>query len=188
MRVLKSGYLGAVEEEAAAVIKKGGLAVVPTDTLYALCALATDEGCVKRVFLAKGRDFCKPLSIIVHDIREIGKYAEAPDLKTLEKYLPGPYTALLKRKKGALPEILTAGLEKIGIRVPDHPIPVRLAGLCGPLTATSANLSGGKNPTRIEEVTVKADLAIDDGPTRCGGPSTIVDLSEGEPRILKRKS
>lgn len=185
MRVLKSCYVGAVEEEAAAVIKKGGLVVIPTDTLYALATLATDEGCVKRVFLAKGRDFCKPLSIIVHDIGEIGKYAER--VPGIERYLPGPYTVLLKRKVGTLPEILTAGQDKIGIRIPDHPLPVKLAKLCGPLTATSANRSGGKNPARMEEVTVAADLAIDDGPTRLGGPSTIVDLSDGgRPRVIKR--
>lgn len=185
MRILKSGYLGAVEEEAAAVIKKGGLVVIPTDTLYALSALATDEGCVKRVFAAKGRDFKKPISIIVHDIGEIGKYAE--NVPGIEKYLPGPYTVLLKKKMGTtLPEILTAGQDKIGIRVPDHPIPVKLAGLCGPITATSANLSGGKNPTKIEEVTVEADLAIDDGPTRLRKPSTIVDMSAGKPKVINR--
>lgn len=185
MRVLKSGYLGAVEEEAAAVIKRGGLVVIPTDTLYALSASALSEEAVKRVFAAKGRDFDKPVSIIVHDVEEIGKYAET--VPGIEKYLPGPYTLLLKRKMGtALPEILTAGLDKIGIRIPDHPIPVKLAELCGPLTATSANLSGGKNPTRIEEVTVEADLAIDDGPTKLGRPSTIVDMSEGKPKVIKR--
>lgn len=183
MRVLKAGYTESIEE-AAAVIKKGGLAVVPTDTLYALCALATDEGCVRRVFLAKGRDFCKPLSIIIHDIGEIEKYAKK--VPCIEKYLPGPYTVLLKRKKGKLPDILTAGQEKIGIRIPDHPLPVKLAGLCGPLTATSANRSGGKNPTKMEEVTVEADLAIDGGPTRLGKPSTIVDLSGGRPKVINR--
>ncbi len=185
MRVLESGCLGAVaEEEAAAVIKKGGLVVVPTDTLYAISASALNEEAVKRVFAAKGRDFNKPISIIVHDIGEIGKYAET--VRGIERYLPGPYTLLLKRRIGTLPDVLTAGQDKIGIRIPDHPIPVKLAGLCGPITATSANLSGGKNPTRIEEVTVKADLAIDDGPTKLGGPSTIVDLSEGRPKVINR--
>lgn len=184
MRVIKSGYMEAVEEEAAAVIKKGGLVVVPTDTLYALSASAISEECIEKVFMAKGRDFHKPLSIIVHNIGEIGKYAET--VPGIEKYLPGPYTVLLKRKIGTLPDILTGGLDKIGIRIPEHPIPLGLAKLCGPITATSANLSGGKNPTRIEEVTVEADLAIDDGPTRLGKPSTIVDLSEGRPKFINR--
>lgn len=183
MRVLKSGYMESIEE-AAAVIKKGGLVVVPTDTLYALCALATKEECVKKVFEAKGRDFKKPVSIIVHDMGEIEKYAEM--VPGVENYLPGPYTVLLKRKKWVLPEILTAGEDKIGIRIPEHPIAVKLAGLCGPLTATSANVSGGKNPTKLEEVTVEADLAVDDGPTRLGEPSTILDLSEGRPKVIKR--
>lgn len=186
MRFLKASGVGTAGE-AASVIKNGGLVVVPTDTLYALSALATDEGCVKRVFEAKGRDFKKPLSIMVRDIREVEKYAEVPDRKVLEKYLPGPYTVLLKRKIGALlPEMLTGGQDKIGMRIPGHPVPVKLAGLCGPLTATSANISGGKNPTRLEEVSVGADLAIDDGPTRLGKPSTIVDLSEGRPRVINR--
>lgn len=183
MKIFEHGNFKAVEE-AAAVIKNGGLVVVPTDTLYALCASATSEECIEKVFLAKGRDFHKPLSIIVHDRGEIGKYAEtAPGL---EKYLPGPYTVLLKRKIGTLPDILTSGGDKIGIRIPDHPIPLELARLCGPITATSANKSGGKNPVKMEDVTVDADLAIDDGPTRCGGPSTIVDLSGEKPKVINR--
>lgn len=184
MKVLKSGYPEAIKE-AASVIRNGGLVVIPTDTLYALSASALNEGAVRRVFAAKGRDFNKPISIIVHDIKEIKKYAEM--VPGIEKYLPGPYTLLLKRKHGALPDMLTAGTDKIGIRIPDHPIPVKLAEPCGPLTATSANLSGGKSPTKLEEVTVEADLAIDDGPTRLGGPSTIVDLSEkGKLKVIKR--
>ncbi len=185
MRIINVRQSGAFLEEAASAIKNGGLVVVPTDTLYALCASATSEDCVEKVFLAKGRDFHKPLSIIVHDRGEIGKYAENVPMG-LEKYLPGPYTVLLKMKMGALPDILTGGGDKIGIRIPEHPIPLELARLCGPITATSANLSGGKNPTRIEEVTVDADLAIDDGPTRLGRPSTIVDLSEGRPKFINR--
>ncbi len=184
MKIIKAGQGGAFLEEAASAIKNGGLVVVPTDTLYALCASAISEECIEKVFLAKGRDFRKPLSIIVHDRGEIGKYAES--VQGIEKYLPGPYTVLLKRKIGTLPDILTGGGDKIGIRIPEHPIPLELARRCGPITATSANLSGGKNPTRIEDVTVDADLAIDDGPTRLGRPSTIVDLSEGRPKVINR--
>lgn len=185
MRILKASGVGTAGE-AASVIKNGGLVVVPTDTLYALCASAMDGNSVRRVFEAKGRDFKKPISIIVSGTGEVEKYAEVPDRKVLEKYLPGPYTVLLERKKGVLPEVLTGGADKIGIRIPGHPVPVKLAELCGPLTATSANISGGKNPTRLEEVSVGADLAIDDGPTRLGKPSTIVDLSEGRPKVINR--
>jgi len=153
-------------EKAAKIIKKGGVVVYPTDTVYGLGANALDEKAVKKVFEMKKRDFSKPISIIVRDI-EMAKQVASFDRdieEKLKKLLPGPVTVILFKKK-ILPDILTAGSNKVGIRIPNCKFTQALMQrLDFPITTTSANISGEP----IE-----------------GKPSTVIDLTGKEPKILR---
>jgi len=153
-------------EKAAKIIKKGGVVVYPTDTVYGLGANALDEKAVKKVFEMKKRDFSKPISIIVRDI-EMAKQVASFDRdieEKLKKLLPGPVTVILFKKK-ILSDILTAGSNKVGIRIPNCKFTQALMQrLDFPITTTSANISGEP----IE-----------------GKPSTVIDLTGKEPKILR---
>jgi len=153
-------------EKAAKIIKKGGVVVYPTDTVYGLGANALDEKAVKKVFEMKKRDFSKPISIIVRDIemaKQVASFGRDIEEK-LKKLLPGPVTVILFKKK-ILPDILTAGSNKVGIRIPNCKFTQALMQrLDFPITTTSANISGEP----IE-----------------GKPSTVIDLTGKEPKILR---
>jgi L-threonylcarbamoyladenylate synthase len=109
-------------------------------------------------------------------------------VRICEKFLPGPVTLVLKKKK--LPDILTAGSEKIGIRIPDNKIALRIIRRFGPVTCTSANIHKGKNPVDIEtakkQLGDNIQLYIDDGRCKYGKPSTVVDVSDGKIKIIRK--
>ena len=110
-------------------------------------------------------------------------------IRLAESYWPGPLTLIVGRSE-VLPERLTAGQSTVAVRVPDHPVPRALAKRLGrPVTGTSANISGAVDPQSIEElrrqVGARVDLLIEEGPTPAGTASTIVDLSEEEPRLIR---
>lgn len=175
-------------KEAAETLKKGGLVIYPTDTLYGLGCNALDEDAIKRVFDAKGRSKSKALSIAVSDIEMMKEYAEIPKAaeKVAEAFLPGPLTIVLKKKN--LPDALTGGLPEVGIRIPESDITRRLIELLGaPITATSANISGKAPPASADEATsqiTEANIVLDGGKLGEGVPSTVIDLSE-KPKILR---
>lgn len=148
------------------IIKKGGVAVYPTDTVYGLGANALDERAVKKVFEMKRRSFKKPISIMVRDLEMAKKVASfnKDTEKIFKKILPGPITVILYKKK-ILPDILTGGSKKIGIRIPDCKFTKALMEkLDFPITTTSANISGKL---------IK------------GQASTVVDLTGSSPQILR---
>lgn len=172
------------------VIKSGGLAVYPTDTLYGLGADPFNDSAVKKVFLSKNRPFDMPLSIAVSDMRMIESVAVLNDAarKLISKFLPGPLTILLT-KKPSISDLLTSGDNQIGIRIPDHPFVLKFIRRAGPITSTSANLHSRPDPTSIEmakkDLGSTVDVYIDCGRTRFSSPSTIVDVSEGEVEIVR---
>lgn len=174
--------------EAVEILKKGGLVIYPTDTLYGLGCNALDELAIKSVFAVKKRPTSNPLSIAVSDVEMMKEYAELPEAaeKLADAFLPGPLTIVLKKKN--LPDILTGGLAKVGIRIPNSDIALKLTELLGaPITATSANISGNSPPVSVEEAISQipeADVILNRGPLRERVPSTIVDLS-GKPKILR---
>ena len=181
-------------DEALALCKKallsGKFAVLPTDTLYGICANALDEKAVASVSKAKGRD-SKPISIIVSDIVMMEKYAEIPENAGyfFQTIFPGPATVLLKAKHKFPKLISPAGT--VGVRVPHYIFTTTLCRQSGvPLTATSANLAGGKPPTRLSDVPASllksAAASIDGGPTKWGEGSTIIDLTAEKPSIVRR--
>jgi L-threonylcarbamoyladenylate synthase len=172
------------------IVKTGGLAVYPTDTLYGLGADPFNDSAVKKVFLSKNRPFDMPLSIAVADIRMIESVAVLNDSarKLITRFLPGPLTILLT-KKPSVSDLLTSGDNTIGIRVPDHPFALKFIKRIGPITSTSANLHSRPDPTSIEmakkDLGSSVDVYIDCGKTRYSAPSTIVDVSEGDVEIVR---
>lgn len=179
-------------EKALEILKRGGLVIYPTDTAYGLGANAFDEKAVRKVYEVKGRDFSKPTHIVVRDWKMIEELCFVNDLakKLYDKFLPGPLTIILPKKK-IVPDILTAGLKTIGVRIPNNHITIQLSNhIPFPYTTPSANKSGGKTPYSIEDVKKeldisKVDLILDAGKLPSTPPSTIVDLSRKLPKILR---
>ena len=178
--------------KAANILKHDGLIIYPTDTAYGLGANALDEEAVRKVYEIKGRDFSKPTHVVVCDWKMIEELAETTDLakKLYDNFLPGPLTIILRKKK-IVPDILTAGLKTIGIRIPNNQITKFLSDqLPFPYTTPSANKSGGITPYSIEDVKKeldieKIDLILDAGKLDPTPPSTIVDLSTDGLKILR---
>ena len=179
-------------EEAAAVLKAGGLVAYPTESFYALGADALSPEAVQRVFAVKGREEGKPLLVILHDKLEIPKYAvnlSDAAKAAVEGLMPGPIT-LIFQASGLIPEALTSGTGRVGIRVPEHGVCTGLArALGGPVTATSANVSGAPGPVTAAEVEeslgVGIDLILDGGKTPGPPPSTLLDVASDPPLLLR---
>lgn len=164
-------------EKAAGIIRKGGVVIYPTETVYGIGASIFSEKALKKVFEIKGRVTGKPVSVAVSGfgMMEGLVYMDEKERDFVRKFLPGPVTVLL-RKKSTVPDILTPGTDLVGIRFPDNKTATMLIKLAGvPITSTSANLSGEEPPGRVDEIKIKADYILDCGVCR-GEPSTVVDL------------
>ena len=168
-------------DEAVSVLQRDGLIVYPTETVYGLGCDAFSEYAIHRVYEVKKRPLSNPISVAVCDldmalaITHMGDFEQ----KFMEKFLPGPVTAVVKANR-CLPAILTGGTGYIGIRIPANETAREIiAGFDAPITSTSANISGGKDPVEFSEVTVVYDLFIDGG-ILPGTPSTVVDLTRRE--------
>lgn len=170
-------------ERAAAAIRDGDLVVYPTETVYGLGADAIDEAAVKRVFAAKGRDRSDPISLAVPTIDRALDYVEASDreLAFMREFLPGPVTVVVT-KRSVVPDVLTGGRSRVGLRVPDHDVARALLETVAPLTATSANVSGSPSATTVDRldpsIREKAAVVLDGGETG-GTASTVVDVEAG---------
>lgn len=163
--------------KAAEIIKKNGIVIYPTETVYGIGADIFSEDALKKVFEIKKREPDKPVSVAVSDFGMMNElaYIGERERRFIEKFLPGPVTVLL-RKKEKVPDMLTSGSELVGIRYPDHETTIKLIKLAGvPITSTSANVSGKAPPRRVEEIKICADYIIDGGELN-GEPSTVVDL------------
>lgn len=170
-------------DAAAAAIDRGELVVYPTETVYGLGADALDPTAVERVFTVKGRSRDTPLSIGVPDVERAARYARLSDRDRafIERFLPGPVTVVCKRRS-TLPSILTAGRDRVGIRIPDHGLAIELLEAISPITATSANRSGTESvtdPTELAPSLRDAVAVILDGGHTPGAESTVVDPTRG---------
>ena len=173
-------------ERAAEAIREGELVVYPTETVYGLGADALDPGAVERVFEAKGRDRSKPVSFAVPRFEtavEAG-YVEATERERefADEFLPGPVTLLCERRE-PIPDVITAGRDRVGVRVPDWDLALDLLERAGrPVTATSANVSGEPSARRVDAVSreVRDEAVVVDGGETPGTESTVVDVSSGE--------
>ena len=179
-------------EIAADIIKSGGLVAIPTETVYGLGANGLDENAVAKIFIAKGRPQDNPLILHICGAEQIELFChhipqKAYDLA--EAFWPGPLTMVLPAKE-CVPKRTTGGLSTVAVRCPDHDTAreiIRLAGV--PIAAPSANISGKPSTTTAQHVLHdhdgKIDAIVDGGASRVGVESTIVDLTEERPRLLR---
>ena len=178
-------------EAAAEILRRGGTVAFPTETVYGLGADALDSDAVEGIFRAKGRPQDNPLIIHVSD-RNLEEYADKIPQKArelMDRYWPGPLTVIL-RKKDIIPERTSAGLDTIGIRMPDEPLALEIIRRLGrPVAAPSANISGRPSPTTyercVEDLDGKVDMIIGGGRSTVGLESTIVDYTVVPPRVLR---
>lgn len=178
--------------EAAAALKRGELVAFPTETVYGLGADATNVTAVSQVYAAKGRPSDNPLIVTVADAAMVSQYATiTPDAaKLMDTFWPGPLTIILNILPGRLSMKVTGGLQTAAFRNPDDALTRKLIATAGvPIVGPSANTSGKPSPTTADHVL--HDLAdkiagvLDDGPTRVGVESTIIDLTVTPPAILR---
>lgn len=171
-------------EKVVIILKEGGIAIIPTDTVYGIVCDALEEDAVKRVYELKHRDFSKPMIILVSDYDMLQKYTK--NINYLQKnlmdtYFPGPITIILEKEE-TIPNIVTSGKKEVGVRIPNNTTLREIIKSLGhPIIATSANISSNKTITNIdileEEIKEKVDY-IYDGGTLDGYASTIVKVDD----------
>jgi L-threonylcarbamoyladenylate synthase len=178
--------------QAAEIIKRGGLVVFPTETVYGLGADVFQPMAVARVFEVKKRPFFDPLIVHVANGKDLERLViEIPPhaRKLIERFWPGPLTVVLPKKE-EVPDIVTAGLPTVAVRMPRHPIAIELIELArSPIVGPSANPFGYLSPTTAvhvqEQLGRQVDLILDGGPCEVGVESTIISFTEKEPRLLR---
>ncbi len=179
-------------EDAVTWIQSGGVVAIPTDTLYGLAADPFNAAAVERIFAVKGRSAERALPLIAADVAQITSYFGplSRDAETLAgRFWPGPLTMLLHAPRAMAADV-SGGTGRVGVRVPDHSIARAVcAGVGRPITATSANISGEpatSDPDEVERTLGGAvDFLLDTGRTRGGAPSTILDVTDGDPRLVR---
>ena len=175
------------------ILSRGGLVAFPTDTVYGLGADCRNEAAIARVYDAKRRPRHLALPVLLSDVSQMESVAEfVPEIarRLAERFLPGGLTLVLY-KAPWVTSLLSGGGNKIAVRVPNHPIPIALIqGVGAPITGTSANIAGSPSPVTAEEVRQqmgnRVDLIIDGGRCPGGKASTVLDLTEKVPRILRQ--
>lgn len=177
---------------AAKILREGGLVGIPTETVYGLGANGLDEAAVRRIFEAKGRPQDNPLILHLSGAQWLPRYCEdIPPIAYVlaRKFWPGPLTMILKRKP-VVPDMITAGLDTVAVRCPNHPVTLAIIREAGvPIAAPSANRSGRPSCTCVEDVLEdmegRIDGVVDGGPCSVGVESTILDLTVTPPRLLR---
>jgi len=178
--------------EAAQHLKKGNIVAFPTETVYGLGANALDANAVNKLFTAKGRPGDNPLIVHIAQMDQLSLLVENIDKKSqrlMARFWPGPLTIIFKKKTG-IAELVTAGLQTVAVRMPDHPVALALIKAADlPIAAPSANRSGKPSPTTAAHV--KHDLEgridgiVDGGATGIGLESTVIDLTGNVPTVLR---
>ena len=179
-------------EKCAEILRMGGIVAFPTETVYGLGADALNPEAIKKIFAAKGRPPDNPLIIHISETKDILPLVkEIPDKAygVMEKFWPGPLTIIF-RKSNIVPHETSGGLSTIAIRMPDHPIAIKLIEKSGiPIAAPSANISGRPSPTKAEHVMEdlmgRVDAVIVGGDCNIGVESTVLDITGEVPVILR---
>jgi len=179
-------------QEAAKLIRAGRVVAIPTDTLYGLAANPYSAEAAARVFAVKGRAPDQPLPLIALDAAQVAASVGAltsAGQRLADRFWPGPLT-LVVRAPSSIARAVTGGTDTVGVRVPDHAVARQICGATGhPVTATSANLSGAPatdDPDVVEQALGRRiDLLIDAGRSPGGPPSTIVDVTGSEVRLVR---
>jgi len=176
-------------------IAKGGLVIFPTETVYGIGTNGLDIKAIARLYSVKKRDLNKPISLLVSGIDMVSEIAyniSDVEYKLMEAFFPGPFTIILK-KKSIISDILTAGKDTIGVRMPDCEITQKLIEYANcPIAAPSANISGKPSGTNINDFIKdfdnKVDYIVDNGEAKIGIASTIIQVIDGIPHILREGS
>jgi len=184
--------IGEDVRHAASILQRGGIVALPTETVYGLGALARDHVAVARVFEAKGRPTDHPLIIHVADVdaaREWSSEWPATAEALSRAFWPGPLTIIVRRAD-FVPDQVTGGQNTVALRVPDHPMTLRLLKIIGDgVAAPSANRFGHVSPTSaqhvVDDLGDRVDYVLDGGPCHVGLESTIVDCTVDPPRVLR---
>lgn len=177
-------------KKAAKIIQNGGIVAFPTETVYGLGANALNKIAVSKIFEIKNRPSFDPLIVHIASIKDVSKYAYTTKiaLELAKRFWPGPLTIVLRKKK-IIPDIVTAGLETIGIRIPNNPIALKLIKYSKvPIAAPSANKFGYISPTKAIHITKNlkgVDLILDGGKTPIGVESTIISIEDNNCTILR---
>jgi len=182
-------------KEVAEVIKKGGIVVFPTETVYGIGVNALNKNAVKRLYEVKQRPLNKAISLLVSNMEMIEQVAkDITDIEygLIKEFFPGPLTIILN-KKDSVPDIVTAGGSTIGVRMPENEIALKLIEYAEiPIAAPSANVSGKPSGTELntimDEFKENVDCYIDGGKPKIGLASTIVQVIDGVPHILREGS
>jgi len=182
-------------KQAAKHIKEGNIVVFPTETVYGIGTNALDEEAVKKLYKIKKRDINKPISILVSNmemVELIAKDITEIEYKIIEKFFPGPLTIILK-KKDIVPNIVTAGQDTVGVRMPSGEIALKLLDATNvPIAASSANISGEESGVDLLDIKKhfkdKVDYYIEKGKSELNIASTVVKVIDGKPHILRQGS
>lgn len=196
-KIVKAFDLDAPEDknavnQAALILKEGGLVAIPTETVYGLAADATNPNAVKSIFAAKGRPQDNPLIVHVADYEMLHKVAKSvpPEAEVLMKeFWPGPLTIIMEKTE-LIPDTTSAGLPTVGVRMPLHPVALAIIKASGvPIAAPSANLSGRPSTTTaqhcIDDLFGKVDMIVDSGSCEFGLESTVISVAGEVPVLLR---
>lgn len=182
-------------EKAGELIKQGKIVIFPTETVYGIGTNGLDENAVKKLYEVKKRPLNKPISLLVSNMEMVNLIAKditETEYKIMKSFFPGPLTIILKKKKN-VPDIVTAGQDTVGVRMPRGDVARKLVELSGvPIAAPSANISGEPSGTNLQEIMKyfegKVDYCIDGGNSELGLASTIVQVIDDKPMILRQGS
>lgn len=180
---------------AANMIEKGKIVIFPTETVYGIGTNGINEKAVARLYEIKRRPLNKPISLLVNSIEMINMIAkDITDIeyKLIKEFLPGPLTIILK-KKNIVPDLVTANSDTVGVRMPKNEIALKLIEYSGvPIATPSANISGKPSGIDMKDImkdfNKKVDCFIDSGPSEIGVSSTVVQVIDGKPHILRHGS
>lgn len=175
--------------EAIDIMAEGGVILYPTDTVYGLGANIFNNDAVRKIYEIKDRDESKPLSVLVSDMEgvELIAHLNRNSREVLNEWLPGPFTFILSKRSLVSPYVSASS--KVGVRIPDYPIARYLASIF-PITTTSANKTGRdtlSNPNDIlKQIGSDIDLVIDVGELNSEAASTVIDLTDSKPSLVRR--
>ena len=178
--------------EIAEIIKKGGIGIIPTETVYGIGANGLDEKAVEKIYTAKGRKQDNPINLLVNSIEMVERVAKnitELEYKLMKTFFPGPFTIILN-KKDIVPNVVTANQNTVGVRMPKNNIALKLIEYAEvPIAAPSANISGKPSGTNFKDIyndfKDKVDFMIDGGESNIGIESTIVKVVDNIPHILR---
>lgn len=191
----KNNYDTQILNKLAINIKNGAVGIFPTDTVYGIGCNAFNENAINTLFKLKNRDYSKPISVLISDLKFLNDLLESisnEEKKLIKEFWPGALTIIFK-KKNTVSNLLTANLDTIGIRMPNDELCLELLKYSNiPIATTSANVSGMSAGTSVSEFyntfNNKVDFIIDNGNSNIGNASTIVQVIDGIPHILREGS